>query len=283
MAELQVTVYAPESPLRNPIRLFRGMARDLLASRELAWRLFVRDTASMYRQSVLGYLWAFAPPLVTAATFVFLNSQQIINVGQTKVPYPAFVMIGTLMWQAMIDALNSPLKATIGARSMLTKINFPREALLLAGLAEVLLNCLIRALLLIPIFVMYHLPVSATLPLALVGVAGLIVIGLAIGLLITPIGLLYGDVARGVTLVSAFWMLLTPVVYPIPRSGIAAAIARWNPVTPVIQVTRDWITGQPVTTLSEAAVVVALAAVLLLVSWVLYRLGMPILIERMGG
>jgi hypothetical protein len=30
------------------------MARDLVNSRELAWRLFVRDISAQYRQSILG-------------------------------------------------------------------------------------------------------------------------------------------------------------------------------------------------------------------------------------
>ena len=41
--ELPTTVYTPESPLRQPLTLLGDMVRDLLASRELAWRLYVRD------------------------------------------------------------------------------------------------------------------------------------------------------------------------------------------------------------------------------------------------
>jgi lipopolysaccharide transport system permease protein len=283
MTDLPVTIYTPESPLREPAKLIRTLFSDLWASRGLAWRLFVRDTRSMYRQSAFGYLWAFAPPLVTSATFVFLSSQDIIDVGPTSVPYPAFVIIGTLLWQSFTDALNSPLKTTLAARSMLTKINFPREALILAGLAEVAFNCLIRAALFVPLFIYYGLSVPPTLPLAILGLGALILIGLSIGLLITPMGLLYGDVGRALMLVSTFWMLLTPVVYPTPTSGFAATIARWNPVSPVLQTTRDWITGQPAVHMGEALVVAGIAMVLLLVSWILFRLGMPILIERMGG
>ena len=39
----QVRIYSPQSALRDPQRLVREMGRDLYASRELAWRLFVRD------------------------------------------------------------------------------------------------------------------------------------------------------------------------------------------------------------------------------------------------
>src|ERR1051326_8604245 len=140
-----LTIYTPESPLRHPARLAREMWRDLAGSRELAWRLFIRDTSAIYRQSFLGYLWAFLPPIATTLTFTFLNSQSILNIGATPIPYAAFVMIGTLLWQTFLDALNSPLRAVNASRAMLTKVNFPREALILSGTADVVFNTVVRA------------------------------------------------------------------------------------------------------------------------------------------
>jgi lipopolysaccharide transport system permease protein len=61
ISDLPEVVYTPESILRRPRELFRQMWRDLLASRELAWRLIVRDISAQYRQSFLGVAWAFLP------------------------------------------------------------------------------------------------------------------------------------------------------------------------------------------------------------------------------
>ena len=74
-ADLPLTVYTPDLPLRDPRRLARDMLRDLAASRELAWRLFLRDTRAQYRNSVLGYAWVFIPPLVASLPFIYLNAQ----------------------------------------------------------------------------------------------------------------------------------------------------------------------------------------------------------------
>lgn len=46
MYELKVTVYTPESSLRNPARMLREMFGDLLAGRDLAWQVALRDTLS---------------------------------------------------------------------------------------------------------------------------------------------------------------------------------------------------------------------------------------------
>jgi lipopolysaccharide transport system permease protein len=283
MTNLPVTVYTPESPLADPARLFREMFSDLGASRELAWRLFVRDTAAQYRQSVLGYVWAFLPPIATTAIFTYLNSQDILNVGATSMPYPAFVVIGTVLWQTFYDALNSPLRAVGGARSMLTKINFPREALILSGMADVVFNFLIRLTLLVAVFLIYRLPLHSSLLLAPIGIFGLALLGQALGILLVPIGVLYTDVGRGIALIASFWMLLTPVVYPVPQSGFGALLAKWNPVSPALQVSRDWISGQPASDLGSFVFVLIASLVALFAGWILFRLALPHMIDRIGN
>lgn len=283
-AVLPEVVYSRESPMRHPGRLIAAMMRDLLASRGLAWRIFIRDLSSLYRQSLLGYFWAFVPPVLAALPWVFLNNQKIVDVGPTPIPYPAFVLAGTMLWQSFLDALNSPLKQTNAARSMLAKINFPKEALLLAGLAETLWNLLIRLVLLIPILLILKVPLLGPgLLLVPVGLGALLLLGLSIGLILTPVGLLYTDVGRGISIIAGIGMLLTPVIYPPPKTGIGAWMATWNPVSPVLVTARDWLTGQAPLYLGGFTAVTVGSLVLLAIAWFAYRLTMPILIERMGG
>lgn len=283
MMSEQITVYTADSPLRNPGQLFREMKRDLLASRELAWRLFLRDIQAQYRQTFLGYVWAFLPPVATSLTFIFLSSQKILAISATSIPYPAFILIGTTLWQTFVDAINSPLKLVQSSREMLAKINFPREALILAGLSEVLFNFAIRSVILIFALVCFRIPISPAIALAPLGVLSLVAFGLMLGVLLTPAGMLYQDVGRGLTLITGFWMLLTPVIYPTPTSWPASLLSKWNPVSPLVVTTRDWLTGAAATHLSPFLMVTGATLILLLIGWALYRVAMPHLIERMGG
>ena len=136
MTERPVTVYTPESPLRQPTRFAREMMADLLASRELARRMFIRDLSAQYRNSLLGYLWIFVPPVLASLPFIYLNRAGLLRLGDTSVPYAAYAIVGTTIWQTFVDALNSPLKTANAARPILTRINFPREAILLSGLYD---------------------------------------------------------------------------------------------------------------------------------------------------
>jgi lipopolysaccharide transport system permease protein len=260
------------------------MVRDLLASRELAWRLYVRDTRARYRNSLLGYVWAFVPPLVAALPFIFLNSQGVIKIGETPLPYGAYAMIGAMIWQVFVDALNSPLNAVNGARYMLTRINFPREAILLSGLMQVGSSFLVRLLLLAGVFAWYHIAPPVTIFLFPLGILSLVLTGFVLGLLLTPLGLLYGDVQRAVGIVIPFVMFLTPVLYPTPQSGLAGKIVALNPLTPLVTTTRDWLSlGATSSCLASFIAVTMLMTVLLVAAWIVYRVALPHLIARLGS
>lgn len=280
---LPVTVYTPESPLRHPGQFLRAMLRDILASRELAWRLFVRDTSAQYRQTYLGYVWAFLPPLVASATFIFLQSQGIVQITGTTIPYAAFAMMGTLLWQVFVDAMQSPIAAVQGAKPMLAKINFPREAILMAGLYMVLFNFLIRMVLLAAVMAVWRVKPDAGLLLFPLAAVGLLACGFAVGLALLPVGTLYGDVGRGIGIVAQFWMLLTPVVYPARTEGLAGWLATWNPVAPVLTTAREALSGLPFTHLPAFIGVSLIALLFCFLGLLAFRLVMPILIERMGG
>jgi lipopolysaccharide transport system permease protein len=280
---MKTLIVSTRSPLRHPGKLALGILHDFVNSRELAWRLFYRDLKASYRQSFLGYVWVFLPPLFTTLTFTFLNSQNILSIGDTPIPYPAYAMLGTLLWQNFVDALNSPIKSVNINKAMLVKVNFPREALILAGLGEVIFNFLIRLVLLIPVFIIFEIPVTTSMLWFPLGFLGLIVLGLAIGLLLTPLALLFGDVQRGLGLVTGIWMLLTPALYPPPNEGFAASLAEWNPVSPILLTTRSWLISEPTIHLESFWIVSFASAIIVILGLILYRISMPHLIGRMGA
>ncbi|SDL60909.1 lipopolysaccharide transport system permease protein [Catalinimonas alkaloidigena] len=279
----QVTVYSPESGLRRPGSFFRSFWKDLLASRELAWRLFMRNLQARYRQSILGHLWAFIPPIATTLVWVFLRGSSVLNIDEPKIPYAAFVLTGSLLWQFFLQALNGPLGMVQGARSMLTKINFPREALLLQVLYNNIYNFLIKATLLVIVFVVYKVVPDERILLAPIGIFGLMMFGFAIGLLLMPLSVLYTDVSNLVGAVMPFIFLLTPIIYPVPKTGIAAVVGKYNPISPLINTARDWLTGVTPEFAPEFWIITAISMVVFFLGLILFRLALPHLIARIGS
>jgi len=256
---------------------------DVYSGRNLALRLAIRDIKAQYRQAFLGILWALILPLANTATWIFLNRTGIVSVGETGLPYPIYVFTGTMLWAVFMDALNAPLVQTISAKPMLAKINFPREALIMSGILQTLFNGSIKIGLVIVVLCLFGIYPDWHLSLLPLAVMSMILAGTTIGLLITPIGLLYTDVGKGIPLVMQFLMFVSPVVFPVPTAGWAARIFELNPLTPLILVARGWLTGIPSEYLWPFVTITLLFLFMLLMVGIIYRIAMPIMIERIGS
>lgn len=278
-------VYTPESSLRRPSKLFREMWRDLLASRGLAWRLMVRDIKAQYRQSLFGFLWAFLPPVVMAAGFTLAARANVINVGETGIPYPAYVIISMSLWQSFVEALNGPSQALAGAKQMLSRISFPHESIILAKLGEVFFNFAVKLVLIAAVLAWYRVPVGWEALLAPLAFVALVMLGTLLGTLLAPIGVLYQDVPKALLMITGLWLFLTPVVYPVPSGdGLFASAVKLNPVTPLLVTARELVTGAGRGADLSAFLVVSLVMVAAaLPVWIAFRLSMPFVIERIGS
>ncbi|HYC86044.1 MAG TPA: ABC transporter permease, partial [Chryseosolibacter sp.] len=273
-----IKVYTPESSITKPRVLLGEMWKDLLQSRDLAWRLAVRDFSALYRQSLLGVLWVFILPLANTITWIFLRSSGVVAVADTDVPYPVYVFTGTMIWSIFTESVQAPLQKVTASKNLLTKINFPREALLLSSFYQLLFNSAVKVILmLVAMLALGYNFVDYTFALFPLAIISMILCGMAIGLLLTPIGLLYTDIGKGLPIVMQFLMYLSPVVFPIPKEGWIATFISYNPLTPLVVTSRAWLTGNPTAFLQGFLEVNLGLMAVLFFGWVLYRAAMPIL------
>lgn len=277
------TTYSAEPQMARPRQFFSLMRADLLSGCRLGWRLAVRNIRSKYRRSVLGYLWAVLPIVTTTLIWVVLNSSGLLVVRDTGISYVVFVLINLTMWQGFVDALLSPIQQMEAARSMLTKANFPRESLIVAGLVEVAFTFVIRIALLMVALLWFQAPLASTLVLVPLAVLALVLLGTTVGLLLLPLSLLYEDIHRGLLVACTLWVFATPVFYPPPSRWPYTLIAYANPVTPLLTTAREWLTTGVVSQPIGFVVVTAFAIVAGVAAWIAYRLAMPHLIARISS
>jgi lipopolysaccharide transport system permease protein len=273
-------VYTAESRMRSPWALVKALASDVIAARELAWRLFVRDLSAQYRQSLLGVFWAFVAPLVTSVIFIVLQSRNVVNFGQMDVPYPVYVITGTLLWQVFVESINAPLKAVTAAKPMLAKINFPREALILSALYLVLYGLAIKLIVMGALLLVFGVVPGWGALAALGPILALVLCGITAGLLLTPIGMLYADVGTALPVLTQLMFFVTPIVYVPPQTFPFSLIKYVNPVSPLLMAARDLITLDRFSHATGVAAVSAVTLLGLFVALVAYRLAVPIFIER---
>lgn len=268
------TVYTADAELRHPGRFAAAAVNDLRQSPAVAWRLVRSGMQARHRRAWLGYLWLLLPTLGTTVVWSYVQARRIVNIPAADVPYPVYVLAGTILWQLFVDALNAPLQQLTAGRALITRSRVPHEALILAGLFETLFNFAVRLIVLVPVLFYFDMPPRASMALLPLGVAALALLGLALGIAVAPLGLLYDDVGRGIALVTGLWFFLTPILYP------ARGVMHWNPLTPLVDATRGWLIGGSAD--SRFALVFALTIPLLLAAWLFVRLARPHVVARLG-
>lgn len=261
---------------REPVSFPNQAVRDLARARPLAWLLFRSNLRTRHRRARLGYLWLLVPALATATVSTVLRSHAIVAMPHTALPYPVFVLSGMILWQLFLESLNAPLQQLSANRHIISRSPVPHEAILLAGVYEVALNAGVRVVVLAAALLLWRVPVGWTLPLVLPGMAAIAMLGLAAGLVLAPVGLLYDDVGRVLSLVATFGLFLSPVIYPFPPGSFL-----WlNPVAPMIATTRGWISGP--TPCAAFGAVSAASAMGLIGAWRLYRIARWHVVDRIG-
>jgi lipopolysaccharide transport system permease protein len=279
---LSIKIYNRQNKANVP-QLLKETLTDLFGSHFLALQFAKRDISSQYRQSYLGLIWLFITPIASAMVWIFLNSSGTVSIADTGMPYPVYVFSGTLIWSILLESINSPTLSTNGSRSILTKINFPKEALILSGVYKLLFNSSIKVILLVVFVFAFGVGFHWSLFLFPLAMLCTVMVGTAIGLFLTPIGLLYSDVSRLITMGLSLVMYLTPVVYGVPDNGIMKTLMTYNPFTPLVTTARAMAVGQDPEFLSYFIGLTVAGLVLFILSLVIYRISIPVIVERLSS
>ena len=277
------TVYTAYRQDNRLALLVNEIREELYASRHVVLQVFIRDLKAAYRKSYLGYLWAVIPGLATTAIWMFLNSQNIIKVAETPIPYPLYVLIGSTLWMFFSQAVQSPLGSFASGSGVFMKLKVSPFAFILAGLGSLLFDLLLKLAFLAPVCIWFGIsPPLESLFLFPLGILGILMLGLAIGILLIPLGSLYGDISRFVGFALGFLMYLTPVVYPVPKDGWAATLVHLNPATYLLGATRDWLCFGESAYAPQFFILLATSLILALVGLIILKIVMPHLVARMG-
>jgi ABC-type polysaccharide/polyol phosphate export permease len=192
---------------------------ELTASRELFWNLTLRELRTRYKRSALGWAWSMLNPLATTLiyTFVFVTLlQSVAPIGDPSglQNYGLFIVCAILPWNYMAVGVGTSMGAVIGNASLVKKVAFPREHLVISSVAAALTTLLIELLVLAVVMLFFGHVVILLVPGVLL--ACLILSGFVVGLslLMSSLNVFFRDLNHLWGILLQVWFFLTPVVYP---------------------------------------------------------------------
>ena len=164
----------------------------------------------------------------------------ILQPGDTKIPYTAFVLLSTTIWALFYDTYKncSQIFITYGKTLLVNKL--PIEIIILNELIVSMIKFLIPFVFII-IYLLFigvslH-PLSLLFPLVIIPLQ---LFGAAIGLLTGLFSAIAKDFSLFMDNIIKLFMLLSPVVYtPDISTGLLAKVIKYNPLTYLISSPRN--------------------------------------------
>jgi lipopolysaccharide transport system permease protein len=187
---------------------------ELASNLHLVASFAKRDIRTKYKQTAIGATWAVIQPLMMMVVFTFVFSM-FARVPSDGLPYPIFAYSVLIFWMFFAASITQGTVAMTANASLVRKIYFPRETLLLAVIISALLDLAIAATILVGMFVYYQIAITWT-ALWVIPLLGLQVLFiLTVTLLTSAIHVRYRDVGHALPLILQLWMYASPIAYPL--------------------------------------------------------------------
>lgn len=237
----------------------------------LTLALVAREFKGQYRRSLLGPAWALLQPAAYLVVFSLLRG--VLAIPSEGLPYALFSFCALVPWTFFSNAVIR-CGPSIGANAgILKKVAVRKEVFPAAAVATSFLDFLISAVFLVGMLIWYHAPLGWNLlwlPV-LVLLTALLALGLGMGL--GAIGAFRRDLLFAVPFLMQFWLLATPVLYPLGQ--VPTEWSFWYQLNPMVGIIEGF---RAVLARGEAPdpvlllTTVAMIGVIWLVCWPLFRL-----------
>lgn len=227
-------------------RLFDLHLKETFQYRDLIFLLVKRDFTALYKQTILGPLWAIIQPLLTTVVFtiVFGNLAQLTTAdaaGEFAIPAFLFYMSGNICWSYFSATLNTTSNTFLANRAVMGRVYYPRLVAPIAAAFSRLISFCIQFAMFAVIWVIYlfrggsSIRVTPMLLLVPLVVLQMMILSVGCGIIISSVTTKYRDLAMLVGFGLQLWQYASPVAYGlqlIPERYMTLYML--NPVTPII-------------------------------------------------
>ncbi len=239
-------------------RLFDLHLKEAWNYRDLIFLFVKRNFSTLYKQTILGPLWAVIQPLLNTVVFTIvfgrlarLTTADII--GDYSMPNFVFYMAGSICWGYISSTISAVSGAFISNAGIMSKVYYPRIIAPVSTALSKLIPFFIQFVMLIAFNVFFILrggsDITLTWKVLLIPalLIHMILLSMGIGMIISSVTTKYRDMTMLVGFGLQLLHYLSPVAYGLQlvNKNMPGAFGLYmlNPVTPIITTFRYAIFG----------------------------------------
>lgn len=180
--------------------------------RELIANLTRKELKVKYKNSVLGFVWSLLNPLMYLVVF-----SMVFNIiSDTDIAYYGiFFLSGLLAWNLFSTGLGQGTSSITGNAQLVTKVWFPREALVLAAVAAAFVHFLLQSLVLLAALLAFQrMPDLSYIPVFLLALLVTVLLSTALAVGLSAVNVYLRDTQHLLEVVLLAWFWMSAIAYP---------------------------------------------------------------------
>lgn len=246
----------------------KNVISDLWNYRNLTIKLAMSDFKLRYKNSVLGFLWSLIEPLLMLTVLYIVFSYFMrINVEH----YQIFLLVGIISWNMLSRGTTMSLNSILGKPSLVNKVYFPREILVISSCITALFMTLLEFVVFGIFMIIFAITPTITaiyFPIILF-IEFLLILGLSFGL--ASLNVYYRDIQYIWVVIMQAGFFASPIIYPIsiiPEKYLW--LIKLNPMTLIIDMLRGSMMYSIVPALRDMTFIIISIFLVLIIGYIIF-------------
>ncbi len=238
LAKVGERVNSWKAPLLNITTIFKH--------RFLVRNLVRREIRGRYRNAMLGYTWTVLEPLLLASVYYFLF---VMLAGNPDEMYPIWVLLGVIIWGCFGRSLSGSVSSLSRNAQTIHLVYFPRIVFPTTSMIGNMVISMMSCLVVIPIMVVYQLPLTIYFILIPLSVLFSGFLGIGLGMLVAPLNCMQRDVEHLFRFIVRAGFFLSPVMWTYEMAlerGAFGEMVLYNPMVVPLTMARHGIAGESI-------------------------------------
>lgn len=236
--------------------------------RHLTLKLAISDFKLRYKNSILGFFWSLIEPLLMLIVlYIIFSFFMRMNVEN----YQLFLLTGIISWNMLSRGTSMGLNSILGKSSLVSKVYFPREILIISSSITALLMTLLEFVVLGIFMLIFAVMPTITIiyfPFILL-IQFILIIGFSFGL--ASLNVYYRDIQYIWAVILQAGFFASPIIYPlsiIPEKYVW--IIKLNPMTHIIEMLRGSIIYSTIPIIQDIIFVIMISFIILVIGYIIF-------------